>query len=101
MRILSVLGAMVPGLILTYGIWLVSTPDSDGGRQAMGRFVVGLVAFIVVVVIVPYAVTVSTQGWASVLSPEPAERSAGRKADVGDVQPEGVREPDAVIQLLA
>jgi hypothetical protein len=56
MRVLSVLGAMVLGLILTYGIWLLATPDIDGGRQAMGRFVVGLVAFIVVFVIVPYAV---------------------------------------------
>jgi hypothetical protein len=56
MRVLRASGAMVLGLILIYGIWLLATPDADGGRQAMGRFVVGLVAFIVVSLIVRYAV---------------------------------------------
>jgi hypothetical protein len=56
MRVLRASGAMVLGLILTYGIWLLATPDADGGRQAMGRSLVGLVAFMVVFVIVRYAV---------------------------------------------
>jgi hypothetical protein len=56
MQLLGVLGSVVPGLILTYGIWLVATPDPDGGRQAIGRFVIGLVASIVVTVTVRYVV---------------------------------------------
>jgi hypothetical protein len=56
MRVLRALGAILLGLILTYGIWLLATPDADGGRSAVGRLAVGLVAFIVVFVIALYAV---------------------------------------------
>lgn len=56
MRVLRLFGGMVLALILTYGIWLLTTPDADGGRQAMGRFVVGVVAFLVVFGVAPFVV---------------------------------------------
>jgi len=55
--LVGVLGASLVALLLTYGVWLLATADQgDGGREAMGRFVVGVAALVVVFTVAPFVI---------------------------------------------
>jgi hypothetical protein len=54
-RVLGVLGAIVVAPILAYGVWLLATPDYDGGRQAVGGIIVAAAGLIVVFYGIVYA----------------------------------------------
>jgi hypothetical protein len=42
MRLAAVAGFLVALLFIAYGLWLVVTPDYDGGRRPVGTLVLGL-----------------------------------------------------------
>jgi hypothetical protein len=42
MRLAAVAGLVVALLFSAYGVWLVVTPDYDGGRRPVGALVLGL-----------------------------------------------------------
>jgi len=44
MRLAAVVGCLVGLLFSAYGVWLVVTPDSDGGRRPVGTLVLVLAA---------------------------------------------------------
>jgi hypothetical protein len=41
-RLAAVVGFLVALLFIAYGLWLVVTPDYDGGRRPVGALVLGL-----------------------------------------------------------
>ena len=42
MRLLALAGFLVALLFIAYGVWLVVTPDYDGGRRPIGALVLAL-----------------------------------------------------------
>jgi hypothetical protein len=42
MRLAAVAAFLVALLFIAYGVWLVATPDYDGGRRPVGALVLGL-----------------------------------------------------------
>ena len=55
LRFLGVAGASVVAPILAFGIWLLATPDYDGGRHAVGWMIVEAAALVVVLFGTVYA----------------------------------------------
>jgi len=55
LRLLGVAGAVVVAPMLAYGIWLLATPDYDGGRQAVGGMIVAAAGLVVVFYAIVYA----------------------------------------------
>jgi hypothetical protein len=55
LRFLGVVGAIVLAPILAYGVWLLATPDYDGGRQAVGGMIVAAAGLVVVFSGIVYA----------------------------------------------
>ena len=43
MRAIALVALSVALLLGSYGLWLVATPDYDGGRRPVGAIVLGLV----------------------------------------------------------
>jgi hypothetical protein len=54
LRFLGVVGAIVLALFLSYGVWLLATPDYDGGRQAVGGMIVAAVGLVLLLFGVVY-----------------------------------------------
>ena len=54
-RWLGVLGVIVVAPILAFGIWLLATPDYDGGRHAVGGMIVAAAGLVVVLYGIVYA----------------------------------------------
>jgi hypothetical protein len=50
-RAVGLAGALVVSAFVAFGIWLLATPDYDGGRRAVGGMIVGVAG-----VILAYAV---------------------------------------------
>jgi hypothetical protein len=42
MRFAALAGFLVALFFIAYGVWLVATPDYDGGRRPVGALVLGL-----------------------------------------------------------
>ncbi len=55
LRFLGVAGAVVLAPILAFGVWLLATPDYDGGRHAVGGMIVGAAGLVVVLFGIAYA----------------------------------------------
>jgi hypothetical protein len=55
-RVLGVVGAIVLVPILAFDIWLLATPDYDGGRHAVGGMIVAAAELVVVLYGIVYAV---------------------------------------------
>jgi Sec-independent protein secretion pathway component TatC len=62
LRFLGVVGAILLAPILAYGVWLLATPDYDGGRQAVGGMIVAAVGLFVVTFGIGYAVARRRRG---------------------------------------
>jgi hypothetical protein len=54
-RLLEVVGAIIVVPILAFGIWLLATPDYDGGRHAVGGMIVAAAGLVVVFYGIVYA----------------------------------------------
>jgi hypothetical protein len=55
LRFLGVAVAIVLAPILAFGVWLLATPDYDGGRHAVGFLIVGAVGLVVVLLGIVFA----------------------------------------------
>jgi hypothetical protein len=49
MRRLAVLGSVVGLFLLGYAVWLLATPDYDGGRRPVGAIMLGPALLLVLV----------------------------------------------------
>ena len=56
-RLLGVVSAIVVAPILAFGIWLLATPDYDGGRHAVGGMIVAAAVLLAVFYGVVYVLT--------------------------------------------
>ena len=56
LRIFGVVSVIVLAPILALGIWLLATPDYDGGRHAVGGMIVAAAGVFVVFYAILYAV---------------------------------------------
>jgi len=54
-RLFGVVGAIILVPILAFGIWLLATPDYDGGRHAVGDMIVATAGLAVVFYGIVYA----------------------------------------------
>jgi hypothetical protein len=54
-RLLGVVSAIISAPILAFGIWLLATPDYDGGRHAVGGMIVAAAGLAVVFYGIVYA----------------------------------------------
>jgi hypothetical protein len=48
MRALASIGALLGAILAAWAIWLLVTPDYDGGRRPVGAMVVGPAALLIV-----------------------------------------------------
>ena len=55
-KALGLLGGTLLALAMVYGVWLLATPDADGGRRPVGGLIVAGAALVSAVCGVAYAV---------------------------------------------